>query len=61
MKPKFGTIIFITGLLIMFGVAGGVEKLPAEAGLFDWACLMGGAASGIILSLLGIRLYKEQN
>ena len=32
MKPKFGTIIFITGLLIMFGVAGGVEKLPAEIG-----------------------------
>lgn len=58
MKEKLGFAVFFVGLLVMFGVAGGVEHLPAEAGLVDWANLIGIAFTGGCLCQAGVWMIK---
>jgi hypothetical protein len=54
-----GSIAFVLGLLGLFGVAGGVETLPADAGFREWFSLLGAAVTSAMLALFGVSLLQE--
>ena len=60
MKTKIGAVSFALGLLVLAGVAGGVENLPAEAGLKEWITLIGIAFSGGMLAQMGVWMINEE-
>ena len=46
--------LFVIGLLLCFGAAGGMEHLPASASITDYLTLLGFAVVGILFSLIGL-------
>lgn len=55
-----GFLLLGTSLVIMLGVAGGVEKLPPSAGYFEWAGILLALAVAFISGLLGYSYVNER-
>ena len=60
MKQKIGAVVFLTGLLVMMGVAGAVTDFPAEATLVQWINLFGIAFTGGMLAQAGVWMIKGE-
>ncbi len=57
---RIGALAVFLGMLGLFGVAGGVENLPPEAGFQEWAALFGAAVTSIMLAVFGLSLINEE-
>ena len=45
---------FILGFLMMFGVAGGIENLPPDAGAVAWIQMAGLATVALVAMWIGV-------
>jgi hypothetical protein len=49
---------FILGVICIFSAVGGIETLPADAGVIEWLQPIMIFALGIVLGLFGIDKFK---
>ena len=51
-------ILIISGMLLMFGAAGGVTELPPTATMQDWIFLCGIAVLGALAMFAGTEIIE---
>jgi hypothetical protein len=56
-----GFILLVTSFLIVFGVAGSADNIPADAGYFHWAGVGLALVVAFISGLLGYSYVNESN
>lgn len=56
-----GFILLVTSMVLMFGIAGGIEKMPADANYFYWGSLALAFIVAGISGLLGYSYINESN